>query len=189
MPPATRTLYLVRHGQYVAAGEDVVEALTPLGRRQALRLGKRLQAVEFSTVWHSDAPRAIETAEILGDFLPGVELNASRLLREGIPSVAPHFAPAFRRPRAQVQETRQRMDRAFERFVRPSRQDRKELIVAHGNIIRYLVRRALDDAAQRWWQLDILQCGLSIIRVTKQRRVLVSFNDAGHLPLKLQTFL
>jgi serine/threonine-protein phosphatase PGAM5 len=86
-------------------------------------------------------------------------------------------------------QTRQRMDRAFERFVRPSRTDRSELIVAHGNIIRYLIRRSLDDAAHRWWQLDILQCGLSIIRVTKQRRVLVGFNDAGHLPMNIQTYL
>jgi hypothetical protein len=39
------------------------------------------------------------------------------------------------------------------------------------------------------WQLDILQCGLSIIGVTRQRRVLVSFNDTGHLPQKMQTFL
>jgi serine/threonine-protein phosphatase PGAM5 len=189
MSVPTRTLYLVRHGQYVAAAGDGVEALTPLGRRQAALLGKRLRASDFAAVWHSDAPRAVETAEILSGYLPGVRLRTARLLREGIPSVAAHFGAEFRRPRAQLQETRERMDRAFERFVRPSNQDRKELIVAHGNIIRYLVRRALDDAAHRWWQLDILQCGLSILRVTKVRRVLVSFNDVGHLPPKLQTFL
>jgi serine/threonine-protein phosphatase PGAM5 len=180
---------LVRHGQYVAAAGEGVEALTPLGRRQAVHLGKRLKAVDFGAVWHSDAPRAVETVEILAGFLPDVPLHGSRLLREGIPSVAAHFSAEFRPPRAQMQETRRRMDRAFERFFRRSNQDKKELIVAHGNLIRYLVRRALEDAAHRWWQLDILQCGLSILRVTKRGTALVSFNDVGHLPPNLQTFL
>ncbi|HKO92230.1 MAG TPA: histidine phosphatase family protein [Polyangiaceae bacterium] len=190
MPIRTRTLYLVRHGQYLSSVEgQQPEVLTPLGQRQAARLGKRLAAVPFSAIWHSDMPRAVETAQILAGFLPELPRRSTQLLREGIPSVAPHFGPEYRPPRAQMIGTRQRMDLAFERFVRPSNVDRNELIVAHGNIIRYLIRRTLDDATQRWWQMDILQCGLSIIRVTKQRRVLVSFNDSGHLPPKMQTYL
>ena len=186
----TRVLFLVRHGQYLSSVEGKQdEVLTPLGQRQAERLGKRLAPIPFSAIWQSDMPRAVETAEILESFIPNSRRRTSRLLREGIPSVAPHFSAEYRPPRAQMLQTRQRMDLAFERFVRPSRVDRIELIVAHGNIIRYLIRRALDDATQRWWQMDILQCGLSILRVTKERRVLVSFNDAGHLPPKMQTYL
>ena len=190
MPIRTRVLFLVRHGQYLSGIEGQRdEVLTPLGQRQAERLGKRLAPIPFSSIWQSDMPRAVQTAEILASFLPHLTPRTSRLLREGIPSVAPHFGAEYRPPRAQMLATRQRMDRAFERFVRPSSTDRIELIVAHGNIIRYLIRRTLDDAPQRWWQMDILQCGLSIIRVTKARRVLSSFNDAGHLPPKMQTYL
>jgi broad specificity phosphatase PhoE len=191
LPSASKTLYLVRHGQY--RGEDAatgtLEVLTPLGRRQAVRLGRRLAPIPFDAIWHSDLPRAVETAQILAEQLPGVPRRASKLLREGIPTAAAHFSPEFRPARAQLLQTRQRMDQAFDRFVRASRKPRIELIVAHGNIIRYLIRRALDDAADRWWQLDAFQCGLSVLRVGRQRCALTSFNDVGHLPPRMQTYL
>lgn len=191
LPSASKNLYLVRHGQYHGADATTgtLEALTSLGRRQAARLGRRLAPLPFDAIWHSDLPRAVETAQILAEHLPGVPRRASKLLREGIPTVAPHFSPEFRPPRARVRETRQRMDRAFERFVRTGRKPRTELIVAHGNIIRYLIRRALGDAADRWWQLDTFQCGLSVLRVGRERSALMAFNDVGHLPLSMVTYL
>ena len=191
LPPASRNLYLVRHGQYrgADAATGAPEVLTPLGRRQAERLGRRLAALPFDAIWHSDLPRAVETVHILAEHLPDAPRRASKLLREGVPTVAAHFGPEFRPPRAKVLETKRRMDQAFERFVRPSRKQRTELIVAHGNIIRYLIRRALGDAAERWWQLDTFQCGLSVLRVGRERCALMAFNDVGHLPLRMVTYL
>jgi serine/threonine-protein phosphatase PGAM5 len=191
LPAASKVLYLVRHGQYQGAdaATGTLEALTPLGRRQAVRLGRRLAALPFDAIWHSDLPRAVETAQIVAEQLPGVPRRASKLLREGIPTVAAHFSPEFRPPRAQLLATRQRMDRAFDRFVRAGRKPRMELVVAHGNIIRYLIRRALGDAADRWWQLDAFQCGLSVLRVGRERCALMAFNDVGHLPLRMLTYL
>jgi serine/threonine-protein phosphatase PGAM5 len=183
-------LYLVRHGQYRAMqGPGDIECLTALGRRQAARLGKRLQGVTFAAVYHSDAPRAVETADILLRHLPPVSRRSVRLLREGIPFVAAHFAAPFRPPRADVLATRERMDRAFTRFVRTSRSDRKELIVAHGNIIRYLIRCALGDGINKWWQLDTLQCSLSILRISSERVTFAALNDVGHLPPGMQTHM
>jgi serine/threonine-protein phosphatase PGAM5 len=191
LPSASKVLYLVRHGQYhgADAATGTLEVLTPLGRRQAVRTGRRLAALPFDAIWHSDLPRAVETAQILAEHLPGVPRRSSKLLREGIPTVAAHFSPEFRPPRAQLLETRKRMDQAFDRFVRAGRKPRMELIVAHGNIIRYLVRRALGDAADRWWQLDAFQCGLSVLRVGRERCALMAFNDVGHLPLRMLTYL
>ena len=186
---ATRTIYLVRHGQYVAA--DVFtgkgECLTRLGRQQALRVGRRLREVTFDTMYQSNMPRAVETADLIASCLPPLRRITTPILREGLPSVAAHFDARFRPPRAKVAETRKRMDQAFERFVRPSTKDRNELFVAHGNIIRYFMRKVLGDAETRWWQMDTVQCGLSVIRVVKERRVFVAFNDVGHLPLQMRT--
>lgn len=185
----TRTIYLVRHGQYLAADAEGSsgECLTKLGRQQAARIGRRLREVNFDAMYNSTMPRAVETADIIAEFLPQVRRTATPTLREGLPSVAAHFEARFRPPRAKVTETRRRMDGAFERFVRPSPKDRNELVVAHGNIIRYFMRKTLGDAEGRWWQMDIIQCSLSIIRVTSERRVIVSYNDVGHLPLKMRT--
>lgn len=184
-----RTLYLVRHGQYVSADASTgqLEVLTGLGRKQALRIGRRLAGVDFAALHHSTMPRAIETASIVATRLPPLELRQTPLLCEGLPTVARHFKPPFRKPRAEVTSTRKRMDTAFAKYFRPSRFDRNELIVAHGNVIRYFIRKALGDAVSRWWQLDIMQCSLSIVRIAPTRMVLVSFNDVGHLPPNYRT--
>ena len=186
---AKRILYLVRHGQYRSDGPLASEALTALGRRQADRLGRRLREVGIQVVHHSNMPRARETALRIVDQLPPLPLRSTRLLREGIPNIAPHFAAPFRPPRSEQLATKARMDRAFERFFRPCRSERRELLVAHGNVIRYLVRRALGDTSHRWWQLEIQQCSLSIVEVSLERCALVSFNDVGHLPARMQTFV
>jgi serine/threonine-protein phosphatase PGAM5 len=185
----TRTLYFVRHGQYVPAEthKGQVERLTLLGRQQAMRIGKRLREVKFDAMYNSTMPRAVETADVIEALLPPVRRAATPILREGLPSVAAHFDERFRPPPSLVKETKKRMDQAFERFVLPSRRDRHELFVAHGNIIRYFMRKVLGDQATRWWQMDIIQCSLSVVRVTPERRVLVSYNDVGHLPVKLRT--
>lgn len=186
---ATRTIYLVRHGQYIAANALVgtTECLTGLGRRQALRIGRRLREIDFDVMYQSNMPRAVETADIIATCLPPLRRITTPILREGLPSVAAHFDPRFRPPRAKVVETRKRMDKAFERFVKPSPKDRNELFVAHGNIIRYFMRKVLGDAETRWWQMDTIQCGLSVIRVVQERRVFVAFNDVGHLPAAMRT--
>jgi broad specificity phosphatase PhoE len=186
---ATRTLYLVRHGQYLAADVDgsEPERLTTLGRRQAVKLAKRLSEVNYDALYTSNMPRAIETADIVARLLPPTPRTSTALLREGLPAVAAHFDERFRPPEDKVLETRQRMDRAFQKFVRPSRKDRNELFIVHGNLIRYLIRKLLDDDATRWWQMDIHQCSLSVVRITPKRGVLVSYNDVGHLPFGLRT--
>lgn len=186
---AIRTIYLVRHGQYVAANAltGTEECLTRLGRQQALRIGRRLRELRLDVMYQSNMPRALETADIIATCLPPLRRITTPILREGLPSVAAHFDPRFRPPRAKVLETRKRMDEAFARFVKPTTRDRNELLVAHGNIIRYFMRKVLGDAATRWWQMDTIQCGLSVIRVVNERRVFVAFNDVGHLPLKMRT--
>ncbi len=164
-----------------------IRGIDQTGRQQAARIGKRLAEVQFSAFHHSTMPRAIETASIIAEYLPPLKQSATPLLCEGLPTVAHHFRPPFRKPAAEVAATRRRMDEAFARYVRPSRLDRNELVVAHGNIIRYFMRKALGDAVSRWWQMDIIQCSLSIVRITPERIVLVSFNDVGHLPPKYRT--
>ena len=84
----TRVLYLVRHGQYHTAEDSPKYGqLTPLGRRQAQRVGKRLASVEFDVLHHSDMARAVETAALIARELPAtLPTRSSRLLREGIPT-------------------------------------------------------------------------------------------------------
>lgn len=187
-----RLLYLVRHGQYHTQEDSPKYGqLTPLGRRQARRLGKRLASVEFDVMHHSDMARATETAAVIAKELPAkLPTRSSKLLREGIPTAPVPGVPNH--TRAEARRVRIRMDAAFERyFRRPRSGDRYELLVAHGNIIRYLVRRAMGDPIAKWTRMNITQCGLTVIAIGPRRGrvVLMSFNDVGHLPPKMRTFL
>jgi broad specificity phosphatase PhoE len=188
----TRVLYLVRHGQYhMEEGSPKYGQLTPLGRRQARRVGKRLASVEFDVMHHSDMARAVETASVIAEELPAkLRTRSSRLLREGIPTAPVPGVPNH--TRADARQARARMDAAFARYFKRARSgERHELLVAHGNIIRYLVRRALGDPIANWVRMNITQCGLTVIAIGPRRGrvVLMSFNDVGHLPPKMRTFL
>jgi len=177
----TRTLVFLRHGQYEAAG---LGSLTPLGREQARLTGKYLESVRVDAIWSSTLPRARETAEIVAEVLGGHVARHTRLLREGMyTKVEGYNVPASER-----REDRERADAAYRKFFRTSRADRTELVVCHGNLIRYLVCRALHAPIPKWLRLNTSHCGLTriLIRQTGAVRV-VSYNETSHLPVKLVT--
>lgn len=57
-------IYLIRHAE---EGED--GGLSDLGRQQATALGKCLKDKNLNALFSSDRPRALETAEIVGEGL------------------------------------------------------------------------------------------------------------------------
>lgn len=186
---ATRTLMLVRHGQYVTDPTHPRSgALTALGRKQARRLAGRLAEYPVGALHVSTMPRAVETAELVGPALGSLRCRRTRLLLEGIPTALPQL-PGL--SRALVTEHRQRMDEAFERYFKPARgRDRYEVLVCHGNIIRYLLRKALGDPAHKWWRSETHNCSLSMVSIDADGAMrLLALNDVGHLPRSMQTVM
>ncbi|MEO8185256.1 MAG: hypothetical protein ABI895_41140 [Deltaproteobacteria bacterium] len=53
------------------------------------------------------------------------------------------------------------------------------------------VRRALRDPIGKWGYMNLTQGSLTVIAVgpTSYRSMLMSFNDVGHLPPEMRTFL
>lgn len=178
----SRTLVLLRHGQY-----DTNDGgrLTPLGRAQALASARYLRGFTFDAVWSSTLVRAKETADIVAETLGTVRaVRRTGLLREGLYSKIDGYpaTPAERR------EDRTRADAAYAKFFRPSRTERVELVVCHGNLIRYLLCRALHAPIAKWMRMTTNHCGLSrvVVRSTGAVRV-VSYNETSHLPARLVT--
>ena len=87
-PKASRTLILIRHGQYIW-DPDYPEKriLTELGKKQAAVTGRRLKELGYSydMLHFSTMPRATETAQIIMQSLAGVETRSCELMREGAP--------------------------------------------------------------------------------------------------------
>lgn len=177
----TRTLLFLRHGQYDAENGGV---LTPLGREQARLTGKYLEALEFDLIWSSTLPRAKETADIVADHLGGMRVRHTGLLREGLYTKV----EGYKVPASERREDRARADAAYAKIIRTSRAERLELVVCHGNLIRYLMCRALHTPVVKWLRMTTSHCGLSrmVVRDTGAVRV-VSYNETSHLPMKLVT--
>jgi serine/threonine-protein phosphatase PGAM5 len=178
-------LLLVRHGQY--AVEDG-GALTEVGREQARLTGRwildHLDGKRVDALWSSTLPRARETAEIIGKQVTRLKPRQVPILREGMyTKVKGYDVPASER-----REDRARAAVVWERFFRTSRTDRLEIVVCHGNLIRYLVCRALQVPITRWTRMNSNHCGLTriLIRDTGAIRV-VSYTETAHLPAKLVT--
>lgn len=78
------TIYLVRHGESKANILDIFGGdyeLTPRGKQQALKTGKKLKKINFSASFSSDLLRAKQTAELI---ISGKDLkiNIHKGLRE-----------------------------------------------------------------------------------------------------------
>lgn len=192
-PPGTRTVYLIRHGDYDHEDErdpDVGKGLVPLGVAQARLLGARLRAmpVEWSSLTSSPMTRARETAQVLLEDLPGLEHRQSRLLRE--------CTPPTRRQDIMAEETPEdlaacveQLEAAWKEFMVPSPSgDRHDLLVIHGNVTRYFVTKALGVDTEAWLEMSIGNCSLTEIHIAPDGSMKVlSFGDVGHIPPGLQT--
>ncbi|MCA9587183.1 MAG: histidine phosphatase family protein [Myxococcales bacterium] len=180
---ASRTIVIVRHGHY-DTDPNGPQRLTDIGIEQAELTAAWLRDRGVDIMLSSRLPRARQTAEILSRGLGDVDVSYSHLLREGMYSkIAGYTVPPEER-----REDRVRAERAFTRFFRPTRRDRVELYVSHGNLIRYLVCRSLGVPAVRWTRMVSHNCGITtiVVRATGAVRV-VSYNQTAHLPPRLVT--
>lgn len=188
----SRTLYLIRHGAYAqdssvdpARGGD----LTPLGIAEARLVAARLRGlpVHFESLTSSTMARARETAAVIRESLPDVRVSETVELSECTPPYARTFGGDSMGEEA---ECPRRLDRVFaERFKPASATDTNELIVAHGNVIRYFVMKALGADTRAWSGIAIAHASLTVIQVTSAGRFRVlSVGDVGHLAPNMQSW-
>lgn len=177
----TRTLILLRHGQY---SPDDGGRLTPLGREQALHSAKYLKDIPIHAVWASTLTRAKETAAIVAEHLDVARVKHVSVLREGLYSKIEGYEMTAEERRFD----RARADEAYAKFFRKSRTDRTDLLVCHGNLIRYLLCRALKTPVDKWVRMNTHHCGITRVLVRPSGTVkVVSYNEHSHLPTKLVT--
>ncbi len=190
-----RTLYLIRHAQHDRAnpeGDELEGGLTPAGEMQADWTARRLQGLPVQAIYASDMRRTQQTAAVLARCFPELRVRCDPDLRECVPVIPPLQADAFTDlDPSEIIRDQYRAERAYARyFRRADGRDVHEILVTHGNLLRYLVCRALELPAERWTNLEIYNCGITEFTLDHYGRTqLVSHNDSGHLPGYLKTFL
>jgi len=215
----TRHLILIRHGQYHEHPKsDQEKTLTPLGRMQAELTGRRLaeltrktlgggDACPIKTLYCSDMTRAKETAAIiakhLGDHvqmaMPDPNLN------EALPAPIIPVRPDID-AEAEIDANRKRIEDAFQHYIHRasgekastanSKQENQqeerhefEILVCHGNIIRYFFCRALQIPPEAWLRLSVFNCSLTYLVIKPNGYVSCRMlGDIGHLGYPHSTF-
>jgi serine/threonine-protein phosphatase PGAM5 len=190
----TRTIYLIRHGFYNESDnrdEFIGKELTSLGIAQARLVAARLKGmpVKFTSLISSTMTRARQTAMVINEDFPELKLKQDELICECTP-------PSWRKDVMAGVDTTERdkcaenLENAFKKYFIPSPDSSgsNDIIVCHGNVIRYFVTKVLKVDPMSWLQMSIANCSLTIVRIKPDRSIkLVSFNDVGHIPLNLQT--
>lgn len=191
-----RFVTMVRHGRYVTSdGDDGL--LTESGVEQIQKSALALRHERFDTIHFSTLARAKQSAEVISEAFPYVPLEASDLLRECVPSVPPRLQAIFtmhRRPKQTTDTLNRciaRFELAFRHFCKaPEEPDQEihDLLVCHGNIIRYFVTRTLGVSSDAWVNMLMHNGGITRLRVDYDgTATLISHNDIGHLPRELRT--
>jgi serine/threonine-protein phosphatase PGAM5 len=199
--------------------DSLGNGLTDLGREQAELTAQRLSTLPIDIIHHSPLRRAAETASFIAATCPEAPVRPARLLQECIPYLPAAFIewyttssdeevwekrqmlPPELKPWldmwtagtewSRIEQGMQQARRSFEKYFIPvHRSDRHEIVVCHGNILRYFVCRALSVSEAAWIQTDVHNCGISEILVESSgRTMLVSHNDTGHLSYALRTYI
>ncbi|KAL3994905.1 Histidine phosphatase (branch 1) family protein [Acanthocheilonema viteae] len=185
-PISKRNIILIRHGQYFTDHKDKnYLSLTPLGREQAKFVGQRLanSGLKFNSVIMSTMTRAEETAKLILDELSPTSAKSDPLLEEGAP-----FPPE---PPSKHWHPKQKA--AFRKYIHRAswkqKDDSWELIVCHGNVIRYFVCRALQFPPEGWLRMSVGHCSITWLVIYPDGFVSVrSLGDIGHLPIGKVSF-
>jgi len=210
---ANRILVLVRHGQYNLGGKtDEERFLTETGRQQAditghrlaLLYSKYLQKVDsngnevtdksnFQLV-KSTMTRATETANIILKHLPeDIQQGSCDLIREGPPCPPDPPSSEWTPDPSEFYQEGARIEAAFRKYfhrAEPSQEKTSvEVLVCHGNVIRYFVCRALQFDPRGWLRMAVHNGSITVLVIKPSGRVsLLELGGAGHFPPEMLTF-
>lgn len=191
--PAVREIVLVRHGNYTpdaSVDEKIGPPLSPIGVAQARLAGARLRGelTRPDGLHVSPMQRARDTAAAIGAEFPGRGFEVLNDLAECTPPTRRAEVMAKEKPE-DAAACKARLDRLFATWFRPAQgAARTDVFVCHGNVIRYLVTRALGVDSAAWLEMSVGHASLTRIRVEPDGRFkVIAVGDVGHIPQNLRT--
>ncbi|SCM05616.1 phosphoglucomutase-2, putative [Plasmodium chabaudi adami] len=190
-------IILVRHGQYERKNrnDENSKKLTKEGCKQADITGKKLKDIlnnkKISVIYHSDLIRAKETAEIISKHFPNAKLVNDPNLNEGTPYLPNPIPRSSKFDAEKIKVDNQRINKAYETYFYqpPGDEDEYQLVICHGNVIRYFLCRALQLPLFAWLRFSSYNCGITWLVLDDEGSVIVrEFGSVSHLPFSSVTY-
>ena len=188
-----RNIYLIRHGEDEHGVDTPDEGeLVSLGRQQTRLVAARLDAqpVTITSLQASTMNRARQTAEIIAERFLGLEPVLHDDIRECTPTTTRQDVMEDLEP-GEAEACEASLDAAWERIFQPATADHDEhdVVVCHGNVIRWFTARVLENDPVNWLEASIANCSLTVVQVRADGSTkLISFADSGHIPWEMTTF-
>ncbi|MFN8589640.1 MAG: phosphoglycerate mutase family protein [Candidatus Eisenbacteria bacterium] len=186
-------VYLIRHGLYDRddkVDDRVGNGLNATGRAQAGDIGARLAAlpVQYRSLVSSTLVRAMQTADIMSvpmhmSVVRDSLLSECTMTSSRADYMANHSA-------AEVAECDAQVAAAWDKYFGATPEaDTYDVLVCHGNVIRYLVSRAVGLDTREWGRFDVGNGSLTVIQVLPNGSTrLAIYSDVGHVPVSRQSF-
>jgi serine/threonine-protein phosphatase PGAM5 len=194
-PSGIHYVYLIRHGAYdldtTVTDDTKGNRLNALGHEQAALTGKRLAGlpIKVSSLVTSPYLRALETAADIGAAI-GVKPVVDTLIHECTPRF--ESRPEFTRIASdeEMAACEVNLNAAFAKYlVATPAADTYDVLVCHGNVIRWLVTKSLGIDVLNWRRLQLGNGSITALAVGPDGTVrLAAYSDTGHLPVEKQTW-
>ena len=171
-------LILIRHGECLK--EDKDPALTPRGISQSKLLAKRLAKIPITKVFVSNLVRAFQTFEEYHKLAPNIPFERTEQLNE-IYRVLVGEPPKDGTAPTREPNDKKRIE-LFIRKISSLKNEENIAIIAHGNVIRYILAKFLgSDPKKIGYNLAINPTSLSLITIEKNKSCVKFINNLDHL--------
>lgn len=194
---AERIITLVRHGKHDRNNSETGGGdLLPMGCEQAEYVAAVIaQQFPVTQLVTSTLRRAIGTAQVIATRIPNVPYREDRVLCEAVYHIPKRNREYFEQQYgditpATVAHHRVRMAYAYKTYVKAAEGsiDEHDVLVCHGNVIRYFIIRAMRAPLHLWTQMDVYNGSITRLLVQENGDVrLVTQNEVSHLPRHLWT--
>lgn len=188
-------VYLIRHGMYdydsTVTDDTRGNGLNALGHEQAKLAGQRFAAlpVKMRSLVTSPYLRALQTADDMGAVM-GMKPVADSLIHECTPRFEqrPEYRPIGTEAEALACESN--FQAAYAKYFVPTPDaDTYDVLVCHGNVIRWLFCKAMGMDVLNWRRLSVGNCSVTAFAIAPDGRVtLAAYSDTGHIPAGKQTW-
>jgi len=194
-PSGIHYVYLIRHGAYdldtTVTDDTKGNRLNALGHEQAALTGKRLAGmpVKLNSLVTSPYLRAAETAADIGAAI-GMKPVVDTLIHECTPRF--ESRPEYTRIASdeEMLACEANLSAAFAKYlVATPAADTYDVLVCHGNVIRWLVSKSIGIDVLNWRRLQLGNGSITALAVGPDGTVrLAAYSDTGHLPVEKQTW-